>query len=150
MLLSSRPLSTFSTTSTTTTTSSNINNNFQPIAPTSTLATTSNDNTVALPLTVEERCQKGLHTTSRKYEQGKFLGKVITSFFLKNFIQKFNLKKKTNVTNIFFLIFFFIFFKKGGFAKCYEFILIPSGEIYAAKIIDKATLTKQKTKQKVK
>lgn len=38
---------------------------------------------------------------------------------------------------------------KGGFAKCYEVNLLPSGEAFAAKVIDKKTLYKPKTKQKL-
>jgi polo-like kinase 1 len=39
---------------------------------------------------------------------------------------------------------------KGGFAKCYEFTDVDTGRIYAAKLIDKKTLTKPKTQQKLK
>jgi polo-like kinase 1 len=38
---------------------------------------------------------------------------------------------------------------KGGFATCYEFTLQSTGEVYAAKVIDKATLQKDKTKAKL-
>lgn len=38
------------------------------------------------------------------------------------------------------------FLGKGGFAKCYELTNIESGKIYAAKIIDKSTLTKSRAK----
>ena len=41
------------------------------------------------------------------------------------------------------------FLGKGGFAKCYEFVNLDTKEICAAKIIDKATLTKNRAKQKV-
>jgi hypothetical protein len=38
---------------------------------------------------------------------------------------------------------------QGGFAKCYEFTQISTGRKYAAKIIEKATLTRSKAKEKV-
>lgn len=38
---------------------------------------------------------------------------------------------------------------QGGFAKCYEFTHTGSGRKYAAKIIEKATLTRSKAKEKV-
>jgi polo-like kinase 1 len=38
---------------------------------------------------------------------------------------------------------------KGGFAKCYEFINLANNKKYAAKIIEKATLTRSKAKEKV-
>jgi polo-like kinase 1 len=41
------------------------------------------------------------------------------------------------------------FLGKGGFAKCYEFINMDTKKVCAAKIIDKATLTKKRAKQKV-
>eukprot|EP00993_Chasmostoma_nieuportense_P002446 NODE_323_length_2410_cov_13.563294_g301_i0.p1 GENE.NODE_323_length_2410_cov_13.563294_g301_i0~~NODE_323_length_2410_cov_13.563294_g301_i0.p1 ORF type:complete len:702 (+),score=150.91 NODE_323_length_2410_cov_13.563294_g301_i0:56-2107(+) len=39
---------------------------------------------------------------------------------------------------------------KGGFARCYECIECDKGRVYAAKIIEKRTLTKPKTQQKLK
>lgn len=41
------------------------------------------------------------------------------------------------------------FLGKGGFARCYEFINAETKKMCAAKIIDKATLTKNRAKQKV-
>lgn len=41
------------------------------------------------------------------------------------------------------------FLGKGGFAKCYEFTNMQTKQVCAAKIIDKATLTKRRAKQKV-
>lgn len=41
------------------------------------------------------------------------------------------------------------FLGKGGFAKCYEFTTVESKKIYAAKIICKASLTKNRAKQKL-
>jgi len=41
------------------------------------------------------------------------------------------------------------FLGKGGFAKCYEFMSMETHKLTAAKIIDKATLTKNRAKQKV-
>jgi len=38
---------------------------------------------------------------------------------------------------------------QGGFAKCYEFTHAGTGRKYAAKIIEKATLTRSKAKEKV-
>ncbi len=38
---------------------------------------------------------------------------------------------------------------QGGFAKCYEFTNMSNGRKYAAKIIDKTTLTRSKAKEKV-
>ena len=40
------------------------------------------------------------------------------------------------------------FLGKGGFAKCYEFINLETKKLCAAKVIDKATLTKNRAKQK--
>eukprot|EP01010_Urceolus_cornutus_P004395 NODE_67_length_2658_cov_327.802223_g52_i0.p1 GENE.NODE_67_length_2658_cov_327.802223_g52_i0~~NODE_67_length_2658_cov_327.802223_g52_i0.p1 ORF type:complete len:317 (+),score=50.45 NODE_67_length_2658_cov_327.802223_g52_i0:73-1023(+) len=39
---------------------------------------------------------------------------------------------------------------KGGFAKCYECTDCSSGRVYAAKVIEKKSLTKPKTQQKLK
>ena len=39
---------------------------------------------------------------------------------------------------------------KGGFAKCYEFKCLNNKKTYAAKIIDKASMTKSSTKSKLK
>ena len=39
---------------------------------------------------------------------------------------------------------------QGGFAKCYEFTHTATGRKYAAKIIEKATLTRSKAKEKVR
>ncbi len=39
---------------------------------------------------------------------------------------------------------------KGGFAKCYEITNIDNKRTYAAKIIPKNTLTKNRSRQKVK
>ena len=41
------------------------------------------------------------------------------------------------------------FLGKGGFAKCYEVTDVVSKKVFAAKIIDKATLSKHRAKQKV-
>lgn len=41
------------------------------------------------------------------------------------------------------------FLGKGGFAKCYEFVNLNTKQVCAAKIIDKATLTKNRAKQKL-
>jgi len=41
------------------------------------------------------------------------------------------------------------FLGKGGFAKCYEFINMDTKKVCAAKIIDKATLTKNRARKKV-
>jgi len=41
------------------------------------------------------------------------------------------------------------FLGKGGFAKCYEFKDLETGKILAAKIIDKLSLAKEKSKQKL-
>jgi hypothetical protein len=38
---------------------------------------------------------------------------------------------------------------QGGFAKCYEFTNMATGKKFAAKIIEKATLTRSKAKEKV-
>jgi len=38
---------------------------------------------------------------------------------------------------------------KGGFAKCYEVTTLDTKKVMAAKIIQKATLTKSRAKQKV-
>lgn len=38
---------------------------------------------------------------------------------------------------------------KGGFAKCYEFYNLNTGHLSAGKVIDKKTLQKSKTKQKL-
>jgi polo-like kinase 1 len=38
---------------------------------------------------------------------------------------------------------------KGGFAQCFEFTSSNSGNIYAAKVVDKKSLQKEKTKQKL-
>lgn len=38
---------------------------------------------------------------------------------------------------------------KGGFAKCYEITNIDNKRVYAAKIIPKSTLTKNRSRQKV-
>lgn len=38
---------------------------------------------------------------------------------------------------------------QGGFAKCYEFTNLATGKKFAAKIIEKATLTRSKAKEKV-
>lgn len=62
-----------------------------------------------------------------QYQRGKLLGKV-----KKNSFYRFNLHSK-----------------KGGFAKCYEFTNLHTGQIYAAKVIDKSTLVKSKTRQKL-
>ena len=39
---------------------------------------------------------------------------------------------------------------QGGFAKCYEFTNLANNKKYAAKIVEKATLTRSKAKEKVK
>jgi len=39
---------------------------------------------------------------------------------------------------------------KGGFAKCYEFVNLETKKVSAAKIINKASLTKSRAKQKVR
>ena len=39
---------------------------------------------------------------------------------------------------------------QGGFAKCYEFTNMATGKKFAAKIIEKATLTRSKAKEKVR
>ena len=39
--------------------------------------------------------------------------------------------------------------KLGGFAKCYEGLNIETKKMYAMKVIDKATLQKNRAKQKV-
>lgn len=41
------------------------------------------------------------------------------------------------------------FLGKGGFAKCFEFINADTKKMSAAKVIDKATLSKHRAKQKV-
>lgn len=41
------------------------------------------------------------------------------------------------------------FLGKGGFAKVYEFTNVDSKKVYAAKIINKANLTKKRAKQKL-
>ena len=41
------------------------------------------------------------------------------------------------------------FLGKGGFAKCYEFTHTATGRKFAAKIIEKASLTRSKAKEKV-
>jgi polo-like kinase 1 len=41
------------------------------------------------------------------------------------------------------------FLGKGGFAKCYEFVLLDNKQVYASKVIPKASLTKSRAKQKV-
>ena len=41
------------------------------------------------------------------------------------------------------------FLGKGGFAKCYEVREVDTGRIFAAKIIDKISLSKPRAKQKV-
>jgi polo-like kinase 1 len=41
------------------------------------------------------------------------------------------------------------FLGKGGFAQCFEVQSTHSGNIYAAKVIDKKSLVKEKTKQKL-
>lgn len=41
------------------------------------------------------------------------------------------------------------FLGKGGFAKCYEFTNDESKKVYAAKIIQKSSLTKKRAKQKL-
>lgn len=38
---------------------------------------------------------------------------------------------------------------KGGFAKCYEITNLETKKIYAAKIVSKASLTKNRARQKV-
>lgn len=38
---------------------------------------------------------------------------------------------------------------QGGFAKCYEFTNLANNKKYAAKIVEKATLTRSKAKEKV-
>ena len=38
---------------------------------------------------------------------------------------------------------------KGGFAKCYEFNDMETNELYASKVINKASLSKESKKQKV-
>jgi hypothetical protein len=38
------------------------------------------------------------------------------------------------------------FLGKGGFAKCYEFIRRDNGEVFAAKVIPKASLKKRRAK----
>jgi hypothetical protein len=58
-------------------------------------------------------------TTVNKYIKGRYLGKV-TSLFI-----------------------------QGGFAKCYEFTHTATGRKFAAKIIEKASLTRSKAKEKV-
>jgi polo-like kinase 1 len=42
------------------------------------------------------------------------------------------------------------FLGKGGFAKCYEVTDIDTNKIFAAKIIDKGTLSKDRARQKVR
>jgi len=42
------------------------------------------------------------------------------------------------------------FLGKGGFAKCYEVTDMETNKTFAAKIIDKGTLSKHRAKQKVK
>eukprot|EP00668_Euglena_longa_P035297 GGOE01045343.1.p1 GENE.GGOE01045343.1~~GGOE01045343.1.p1 ORF type:complete len:684 (-),score=123.38 GGOE01045343.1:469-2520(-) len=39
---------------------------------------------------------------------------------------------------------------KGGFAKCFEFTNVENGRVYACKLIEKKSLTKPKTQQKLK
>lgn len=58
-------------------------------------------------------------TTIRKYTRGKLIGKVT---------------------------FFFI---QGGFAKCYELFPHENNKKYAVKVIEKASLTRSKAKEKV-
>lgn len=41
------------------------------------------------------------------------------------------------------------FLGKGGFAKCYEFTTVESKRLYASKVITKASLTKNRAKQKL-
>jgi polo-like kinase 1 len=41
------------------------------------------------------------------------------------------------------------FLGKGGFAKCYEVQSLRTGNMYAAKVIDKKSLVKEKTKLKL-
>ncbi len=41
------------------------------------------------------------------------------------------------------------FLGKGGFAKCYEFTNVETKKLYAAKIVPKASLTKNRAKQKL-
>ena len=65
-----------------------------------------------------------------------------------NFLEKLDLKiiknpiqPKKNIN--------FFFFKKGGFAKCYEIILQESKKTFAAKVIPKSTLNQSRARQKV-
>jgi len=39
---------------------------------------------------------------------------------------------------------------QGGFAKCYEVTSLDTKRVYAAKIIEKASLNKSKAKEKVR
>ena len=57
--------------------------------------------------------------TIRKYTRGKLIGKV------------------------------HIFFIQGGFAKCYELFPHENNKKYAVKVIEKASLTRSKAKEKV-
>lgn len=41
------------------------------------------------------------------------------------------------------------FLGKGGFARCYEFTNVETREVFAAKIIPKSTLTKNRHRQKM-
>ena len=41
------------------------------------------------------------------------------------------------------------FLGKGGFAKCYEFTSLESKKVCAAKVVNKASLTKSRAKQKL-
>jgi polo-like kinase 1 len=65
--------------------------------------------------------ERGAHSDQpiKRYSKGKLLGKVSTLLM------------------------------QGGFAKCYEFTSLDTNKLYAAKVIEKSSLSRSKAKEKV-
>lgn len=91
------------------------------------------------PVIIEEKGHKNGEYYVRKYSRGRFLGKASQIAFVFQ-LPPLSLYGSTDRD---------VWNYQGGFANCYEVTRVGTSETYAAKIIDKATLEKPKTKQKV-